>query len=98
MQIPENEFILKMTGRNETPIEKLGGFHKPDDELHEQIRERVHKKMQREITTSILWTLVKTKEPIGISRKGYKQTACPHISIYISVTSSKNIIRQEGKE
>lgn len=58
MQIPENEFISKMTGRNETPIEKLGGFHKPDDELHEQIRERVHKKMRREIATSILWTLV----------------------------------------
>lgn len=51
----ENNFITKITGRGEIPINKMPGFHPPNNEEHEYILQRVEKNLKKEITTSVLW-------------------------------------------
>lgn len=47
-----------MTGHGEIPINKMPGFHPPNDEEHEYIFKRVEKNLKKEITTSVLWLLI----------------------------------------
>lgn len=44
-----------MTGRDEIPIEKMTGFHPPDDDEHEYILQNLRKKLKREKISSCLW-------------------------------------------
>ena len=54
----ENNFITKITGRGEIPINKMPGFHPPNNEEHEYILQRVEKNLKKEITTSVLWLII----------------------------------------
>lgn len=44
-----------MTGKGEIPIEKMTGFHPPDDDEHEYILQNLRKKLKREKISSCLW-------------------------------------------
>ena len=54
----KNNFITKITGRGEIPINKMPGFHPPNNEEHEYILQRVEKNLKKEITTSVLWLII----------------------------------------
>lgn len=53
-----NNFVTKMTGRGELPIEKLQGFQSPDEETHEYILQKIKDRLSRERLSSLLWIFI----------------------------------------
>lgn len=55
----KDNFFNIMTGRGELPISKMAGLHPPpEDEEHEYIKNIMHRKISRELLSSVLWSII----------------------------------------
>lgn len=53
-----NNFINKMTGKNEHPISQISGFRPPNDNEHQIILKRAEKKYRKEEAASVMMTII----------------------------------------